>query len=284
MRYLQLILAMTALAVPAASDVVWDFSSGAQGWRLTDHACSSSYITIIQAYPVTWVASGGNPGGYIEGIDPENNCFFFDAPAASLGDWSQYIGGTLEYAMKSSVRNWTSDNAIAIIGTNGVSLIGKVEPVPYPQWGAYALQLVPSKLRKNAINGPAATDSEIAAVLGSLAAFRISGEYGAQAHQERVGLDSVRVRRKQVLGIRGWHTGAPTAAESAKRYWFRVWGWTSQVSAGSFLVDDGSGRQVRVEAAGHGVTSGMFVTAVGLLDPGSSPPVLSSSQWLVSMQ
>lgn len=273
-----------ALALPAASEVVWSFSSSDQGWRITDHNCSSNYIGIIQTYPVNWVSEGGNPGGYIQALDPASNCYFFDAPSASLGDWTAYTGGTIEFCLKSNIRNWSADNAVALIGTNGVSLIGKVEPIPYPEWTAYALQIVPSKLRKNALNGPVATDAELEAVLASLSAFRISAEYGAQAHQELVGLDSVRVSPKQVLGIRGSHTGTPVAAESAKRFWFRVWGKTSGVTSGEFLLDDGSGRLVRVQAPGHGVTSDKFAVAVGLLDVSVNPPVLLSGAGLVSVQ
>ena len=56
-------------------------------------------------------------------VDPASNCFFFDAPSGALGDWSGYSGGCLEFSLKSNVRDWTQDNAVALIGANGVSLI-----------------------------------------------------------------------------------------------------------------------------------------------------------------
>ncbi len=280
-----LCLCLALVSAPAArAGLAWDFSSGDDGWRVTDHHCASSYISIIKVYPVTWVASGGNPGGYIQMVDPASNCFFFDAPSGALGDWSGYSGGCLEFSLKSNVRDWTQDNAVALIGANGVSLIALIQPIPYPQWGAYAVLLVPRNFRKNSIGGPAATASDLAGVLASVAALRISGEYGSSQGEETVGLDTVRVTTKRVLGIRGAHTSGAIVPEAAKRFWFRMWGRASEVTPDSFVLDDASGRPVRVLAASHGVSPGEFAVAEGTLEPASNPPVLTSAPTLIRVE
>lgn len=276
---------MVLLSLPAVhSDLVWDFSSGPEGWRVTDLHCASSYISVINVYAVNWLASGGSPEGYIQMRDPASNCFFFDAPAEALGNWSSYSGGCLEFSLKSNVRDWPQDNAVALIGANGVSLIALIQPLPVPQWAAYAVQLLPANFRKNNIGGPAASEADLAGVLASVAALRISGEYGGSAGQEIVGLDSVRITPRRVLGIRGAHTIAEIAPESARRFWFRVWGRVSGVTLDSFLVDDGSGRTVLVQSASHGVAIGSFVVAEGLLNVSSTPPVLTSAADLISTE
>ena len=210
-------------------------------------------------------------------VDPASNCFFFDAPSGALGDWSGYSGGCLEFSLKSNVRDWTQDNAVALIGANGVSLIALIQPIPYPQWGAYAVLLVPRNFRKNSIGGPAATASDLAGVLASVAALRISGEYGSSQGEETVGLDTVRVTTKRVLGIRGAHTSGAIVPEAAKRFWFRMWGRASEVTPDSLVPDDPSRRPVRILAPSHAVAPDHFALAEGKLEPASNPPVLTSA-------
>jgi len=53
---------------------------------------------------------------------------------------------------------------------------------------------------------------------------------------------------------------------------FTVWGKVTTIDADSFFVDDGSGKQIKVIASGHGLADADYVSVRGTLDVSSSPP------------
>lgn len=283
MRALLCAAAALLTACPAAGAIVWDFEEGDSGWRVADMSCGGAYKTPLSYRDVTWAGTGGSPGGCIYAHDPTSNCFFFDAPAASLGDLSGYAGGLLEFSLKSTVSNWASDNAVVFVGANGTTLVGAIVPIPGTEWRSYVVRLLPSSFRRNGLSGTPASASDMNGVLANVTALRISAEFGA-AVQETTSLDSVRILPPTgPVGIRGAHTQAPIMSEGARRFMFRVWGRVSVVSPDSFDLDDGSGAPVRVTAAAHGLSTGTYAVAEGILNAEGAQPVLDTAYGTVSV-
>jgi hypothetical protein len=69
------------------------FDTDSEGWSVADWGCTGTCI--VATYPVTYNASGGDPGGYVSSTDPSPNDFRFAAPAKFLGDQTAAYGGSL---------------------------------------------------------------------------------------------------------------------------------------------------------------------------------------------
>lgn len=82
---------------------------------------------------------------------------------------------------------------------------------------------------------------------------------------------------EKVIRVGNAATRDPAMVEFSKSHQFTVWGTVTTLDADSFTVDDGSGSPVKVLATGHGVQSGEFARAEGLLDVTGDPSVLSSA-------
>lgn len=83
-------------AAPAAAQVTLvgsTFDADAEGWRTGDFYGTGA------GSPSTWVATGGNPGGFIRATDVSNIVGFI-APAAYLGDQSAALNGQLRLDMR----------------------------------------------------------------------------------------------------------------------------------------------------------------------------------------
>src|SRR5215467_4265791 len=85
------VFGLTVASISAsANTVVSTFDSSADGWTIGDFFSPAGSATS----GVTWVASGGNPGGFIRtGDEFDWNSYF--APAAFLGNQSSAYGGNL---------------------------------------------------------------------------------------------------------------------------------------------------------------------------------------------
>lgn len=143
------------------------------------------------------VASGGNPGAYLEGDDTvSGGTWYFDAPASFLGDQSAFAGGSLAYDLQQSSRTSQFANDDLVLEGAGTSLHYRYDsaadyPAEAPAWTAYGVVLGASAgWTVGSASGPAATPTEIASVLGDLTALRIRGEF--RSGSDTGGLDNPR--------------------------------------------------------------------------------------------
>ncbi len=83
---------LLAAAVVAQEPIVSTFASDDEGWEASGGMLS-------------YQASAGNPGGYVEFEDLETGLGFVVAPTAFLGDLSAYDGGALKFDLKSTLDN-----------------------------------------------------------------------------------------------------------------------------------------------------------------------------------
>ena len=172
---------LIALALSAASlgaqALSFGFNSGSEGWTTSNEGAQ------------TWLASGGNAGGFLQVTDIGSDDFLLNAPAAVLGDWSAYQGGTIYFDARNvngEAPDWAPFGQVIITGA-GVnnSVMLDIAPVDSPpadgQWHRYSATL-----------SAAAWGSSLSAVLAHVTSLTIKGEFHAGV-TEVVGIDNITI-------------------------------------------------------------------------------------------
>lgn len=187
-----LALALQLAAAGAQAQFAAYFGEDAEGWFVRDLSCSY-YNSIMASHQPTWLGTDGDPGGYITHHDVTSHCAFFVAPAAWLGDHSEYVGGSLTFSLTSTERDWADSDVVILIGAGRVICheLPQLPPAP-PAWGRYIVPLVAGAFRYNSSSGAVVSPADFAAVLADIDALMLPCEFGAQV-EETVGLDSVRL-------------------------------------------------------------------------------------------
>lgn len=185
------------------SPIESNFDTGLEGWRIADLTSYGPYTNVLAYYNLTWRATGGSPGGYAEGADPSTRSFFFDAPTNFLGGLSPFIGGLLEFKLRSTQSSWAADSVVVFVGKIGArtrGLVAAIAPLPGTNWTSYAIPLSASNFMYDTNNGATVSAADFLSVMTNVSALRICGEYGAQV-AETVGLDAVRLSIRPTLMI-----------------------------------------------------------------------------------
>jgi len=187
------------LAIPAtASAVSSNFDTDADGWTVIDVATGSlgdaAYVDDGSVAEFDYKSTGGNPGGYIEAIDPSDGTFLFVAPAKFLGNLSGYAGGTLAwdtFYTPNDENDWRGDpDVILSNGTTTIVYQAPANPVG-TSWNSFVTTLSPGAgWTIGGVSGTAATADDFAAVLGGVTILRIRGEFYTGV-VETTGLDNV---------------------------------------------------------------------------------------------
>lgn len=176
----------------AAADITSDFSVNDDGWRIVDLTIPANPVT-----PTTEIGApirqtvGGNPSGYIEFTDPSDLSFFFEAPAKFLGNRSLSYGSVLQFDQFTTPNTpeWRVDpDVILVSGTE--ALVFQLPANPGTAWTSRSVPLNENGFHKGTLQGAVPTQAEFQAVLSSLTALRIRGEFVAGV-VERTGLDNV---------------------------------------------------------------------------------------------
>lgn len=188
-RLLSLYLVLSA---PSAwANIAEHFDTDAAGWSVVDIA-GSAYISLGAAVPMQYLATGGNPGGYIQASDPSNDSFFFQSSTAFLGNLSAYAGGTLGFdAYYTPQQNeWNGDPDV-ILSNGTTTLFYKGATHPGADWTHVDITLASGAgWTVGSFGAGAANAADFTDVLSSVSVFRIRGEYVAGVI-ETTGLDNV---------------------------------------------------------------------------------------------
>jgi len=176
---------LSAQAVIVASG----FDSDAEGW---------SVITNEPGFPplapgaVTWQATGGNPGGFMQHVDQsDGETSFWSAPPAFLGDMSMAFNGVLQFDLRQHATSSQYNTEDLILSGAGMLLYSDLFSHPGVAWTRYYIALSPGTWRLGAPDGPFASPAELLQVLSSLDAIYIRAEYRSGADTD--GLDNVRI-------------------------------------------------------------------------------------------
>ena len=164
-----------ALGAPVQSD----FTSGRQGWTLYGNGSDPT---------ASWSASGGSPGGHIWERDTQNGDFYFEAPAAYLGDHSDKYGSQLVLDRKISLAE--RGCAVWLVGSAGGLCWVNPSPAPLNTWVTLTVDLdETANWIVSGSGGVIATAADVQAVLADVTALRIRGDM--QVGNDLAYLDSV---------------------------------------------------------------------------------------------
>ena len=155
----------------AAGTVQSNFATDTEGWLLSGDATTSV---------PTFVATGGNPGGYAHGTDQTvGGVWYWQAPAKFLGDRSLSFGQPLSFDLRMRGSGPLFANSDVRLEGGGLSLHVDLSPVPQNvAWTTYSVALDPTGgWQVGSLGGAAATDAQIQQVLTNLGALRIRGEF-----------------------------------------------------------------------------------------------------------
>lgn len=178
-------------AVGRGQTVVFGFENGTDGWTVVDYASSNYDGTPSTTSAIAYQENWGDPGGFVHATDPSSGSFYFNAPTASLGDFSAFIGGTLSYSRYTTPATpaWRGDADVILSGA-GLVLVSLGETNPGTTWDSLSFNLTASAWHLDTLSGAAPTAQQFASVLSSLSVLRIRGEY-VDGVVETSGLDSV---------------------------------------------------------------------------------------------
>jgi hypothetical protein len=169
-------LALSLSTAPvSAATIVSDFNSGTDGWTAFD--------AVTNDYSANWQNSGGNPGGYLQGLETNalGGTGYYIAPAKFLGNLSAYAGGTLSWDIKVVTGTSYFNDVDLIISGGGSSASWSSNVNPVGQ-GWYHIEV---QLNQATLGGNLAT------ILSNVTKLQIRGEYinGTEAE----GLDNVQL-------------------------------------------------------------------------------------------
>lgn len=153
------------------ADVSSRFDTGTEGWLLSGDTTS--------ALP-SYISTGGNPGGYIHGIDTAaGDTWYWQAPATFLGNVSSAYGRSFNFDMRMrGGSNIFSDSDVVLAGA-GLTLAYDFNYLPANVvWTSFSVILSETAAwRVGSLSGPLATQMQIQSVLSNLTLLRIRGEF-----------------------------------------------------------------------------------------------------------
>jgi len=171
------LLLASLIALPLAASAA-GFNTGDEGWSTLDGGTQ------------TWVASGGNAGGWLQVADADDRDFLLNAPTAWLGNWAGFAGGTLSFDAR-NVNNespdWGGFGEVTITGAAGtvtLDIVTSSAPPADGQWHRYSVLLSP--------RAGWAGSASLPSVLANVTALTIKGEFHAGV-SEVVGIDNIQI-------------------------------------------------------------------------------------------
>ena len=175
-RSLPAFLTATCLALPLAA-MAAGFDTGDEGWTASAGGAQ------------TWVATGGNTGGWLRVVDITDEDFLLNAPSAWLGNWSAFAGGTLSFDalnVNNESPDWAPFGEVVITGAAGsvtLDIVAANNPPADGQWHRYSVLLSPAAGWSGA---------PLASVLANVTGLTLKGEFHAGV-TEIVGIDNIQV-------------------------------------------------------------------------------------------
>lgn len=164
------------------------FTSSNDGWTVVGDAQGSSQQPNYQT-------TGGTSDGFVSATDNvTGGTWYWKAPEKYLGDRSSSYGLTLSFQLTQSSVTSQFENYDVILEGAGIKLTYKLPSHPNTTWTAYSVALSESADWVNAATGNAASHDNMIAVLGSMTALFIRGEY--RDGSDSGGLDSVSLQTR----------------------------------------------------------------------------------------
>lgn len=169
-RITTLLLALCTSGLAQAVTLIQsDFDVNAEGWTAGNGVRDRS-----------WVAEGGDPGGFIRATDNgAEQIWAFSAPPAWLSQLPSAVGGTLSWSLKTSTLAvpMTLPYADVKIGGAGLVLAADAGAPPGLDWTRYSVAFLAGTWHLGDLQGPLATETQIAQVLAAAEFLHLRGEF-----------------------------------------------------------------------------------------------------------
>ena len=183
------------LSLSAQAAVTSTFDTDAEGWTGLTARPAENSAPIHNAGPFgAHSGAGGNPGGYFQLADPDDQDTFFSAPGKFLGNQSSAVGGSLSYdLLTSATPNYAGPNVVLQGG--GVTLVYflTTQPAVQNSWVNVSVAFTPSaSWHLGSAGGGAVSTADFQTALGNLNRLWISAETHSPV-EEISGLDNVRL-------------------------------------------------------------------------------------------
>ncbi len=162
------------------------FDAGDEGWTVGD------FFAATGASTPTYVATGGNPGGFIRAND-WYGWNGFHAPTAFLGDQSAAYGGVIHVEQ----RVLSSDGAAypMVVISDGITSLQYRTTPPGTGWTSYDIALTASAgweiMNTSGNPGAPASEAQLQTVLSNLVFMNFEADW--QTGSDQVDLDNVRL-------------------------------------------------------------------------------------------
>ena len=175
----------------ARANAISTFDTDDEGWTIVSfYDLSVDDYSVVGSYTPDWVASGGNPGGYIAvSVDPDVGQFTFAAPGVFLGN--QVGMSNLSYDLLHATGDVNFQTTDVMLVGGGTRLLWQSNPSldPGAIWIHVDVALSPSAnwLVGSTTGGEASAD-DFQTVLGDLTGIFVRGEY--TSGDESAGLDN----------------------------------------------------------------------------------------------
>ena len=160
------------------------FDTDDEDWRLVS--------TLGYDGPVDYSATGGNPGGFIYGQDPDTGAFGFGAPSDFLGPISAAYGHELTFDVASYQTPDVSTSWVGMRGVNDLELISyyNAPTSAYPAWHSRSVSMVETAWVRVS-DGQPPTYAQFMSVLNDLDGLVILAEFVEGLETDISGLDNV---------------------------------------------------------------------------------------------
>jgi hypothetical protein len=169
---LAIILAAGMSPAVMAQTIQSTFDSGLEGW------------TTSAGGSITFSATGGNPGGFLQQADLDLTDMFVTAPALFLGDLSAFLGGTVTFDVRQIIG--TADYppfGIVQLRSGGNNVFADIVPPGNPgvAWSTHSVTLDAASF--------ATSPANFASILSNLTALEVTLESQVGVN-ETVGFDN----------------------------------------------------------------------------------------------
>ncbi len=184
---LLLICVLTVMSSPLKTQINTDlpsetiivhsgFDNGDEGWKVVDVPDNGPYDRITNPISPTYHTDMGTSGGCVSSTDPNGVTFYWQAPAAFLGDKQAACGGALTFDLRTEGSALWLDADIVLIG-GGKVVVYDIPTDPTSEWANYRVPFSEGGWKVNSLQGTAATADDLRYVLSDLATLLIRGEY-----------------------------------------------------------------------------------------------------------
>ena len=174
-----------------------DAAAGLDGWTTANDGAN-----------LTRVASGGNPGGFVQATDQGlGSVWYWVAPPKFRGNQTAKYGGALSFDLRQSpTTNQFAFSDDVVLSGGGLSLVATLGSRPGASFTSYTIDLLGANWRVGSAGGPVATEAQLLQALGNVTDLRIRGEYSLAL--DTGGLDNVVLAANPIRGAQSIDGGA----------------------------------------------------------------------------